>query len=115
MKRYLGLSLFAFAVLSFAAVWLGGLNQDEGWGLYAASLVADGKVPYLDFFYTQGPVTAYVYAALSPLWEPFGLVGGRIATWLMGAAARGPRRRMPSRAPGCRRSRDTEPDRKSVV
>ena len=87
MKRYLGLALFAFAVLSFAAVWLGGLNQDEGWGLYAASLVADGKVPYLDFFYTQGPVTAYVYAALSPLWEPFGLVGGRIATWLMGAAA----------------------------
>lgn len=87
MKRYLGLSLFAFAVLSFAAVWLGGLNQDEGWGLYAASLVADGKVPYLDFFYTQGPVTAYVYAALSPLWEPFGLVGGRVATWAMGALA----------------------------
>ena len=31
MKIFWALAIFAFAVLGAAAVWLGGLNQDEGW------------------------------------------------------------------------------------
>jgi len=87
MKRYLSLALFAFVFLASAAVWTGNLNQDEGWGLYAALSVARGEVPYRDFFYTQGPVAAYFYAAFSPLWEPFGVAGARILTALVGALA----------------------------
>ena len=33
MKAFGWLGLFAFAVLGAAAVWMGGLNQDEGWYL----------------------------------------------------------------------------------
>ena len=67
MKRYEALAGFAFAVLAFAAVWLGGLNQDEGWYLYAARLVGEGKLPYRDFFFTQGPVLPFIYSVLPVL------------------------------------------------
>ena len=50
------------------AVWFGGLNQDEGWYLYAAQMVRAGKLPYRDFFYTQGPTMPFVYAVLAPVW-----------------------------------------------
>ena len=60
-KIFWALAVFAFAVLGAAAVWLGGLNQDEGWYLYAANLVAEGKMLYRDFFYTQGPAMPSVY------------------------------------------------------
>ena len=65
MKAFGALSVFAFVVLGAAAVWMGGLNQDEGWYLYAANLVAEGKVPYRDFFYTQGPLLPFVYSAFT--------------------------------------------------
>lgn len=58
------------------AVWWGGLNQDEGWYLYAARLVGEGKVPYRDFFFTQGPILPYVYSAM-PI---HGLLSGRLST-----------------------------------
>ena len=80
MKRYGILALFGFACLAFAAVWLGGLNQDEGWYLYAANLVAEGEVPYRDFFYTQGPVMPVVYAAFANVWRHWGILGARIFT-----------------------------------
>ena len=41
MKIYWALAVFAFVVLGAAAVWMGGLNQDEGWYLYAANMVAE--------------------------------------------------------------------------
>ncbi len=84
MKRYGILALFAFACLAFAAVWLGGLNQDEGWYLYAANLVAEGEVPYRDFFYTQGPVMPVVYAAFADVWRNWGILGARIFTLAIG-------------------------------
>lgn len=86
MKRYWFLAAFGFAVLAFAAVWLGALNQDEGWYLYAARLVSEGKIPYRDFFYTQAPVMPIVYAAFVSVWNSFGLLGGRILTFALGAA-----------------------------
>jgi len=87
MKRYGTLAGIAFAVLVFASVWLGALNQDEGWYLYAARLVAEGKVMYRDFFYTQGPLLPLVYSAFCGAWEDAGLVGGRIVTASIGLLA----------------------------
>ena len=85
MKWYIGLAAFAFAVLACAAVWFGGLNQDEGWYLYAANLVGEGYLPYRDFFYTQGPVMPIVYSVFSSIWRNWGLVGARIFTLALGA------------------------------
>ena len=85
MKRYWFLAAFGFVVLAFAAVWLGALNQDEGWYLYAARLVSEGKTPYRDFFYTQAPVMPVVYAAFTSIWNSFGLLGARILTISFGA------------------------------
>ncbi len=84
MKRYWSLAAFGCAVLSVAAVWLGGLNQDEGWYLYAAQLVAEGKAPYRDFFYTQAPVMPMVYSAFAWVWRAHGLLGARIFTLTIG-------------------------------
>jgi len=79
-------TLFAFVVLAAAAVWLGGLNQDEGWYLYAAGCVADGRMPYRDFFYTQGPLMPIVYSAFAGVWSAAGLLGARVLTLLVGIA-----------------------------
>ena len=78
------LAVFAFAVLGAAAVWLGGLNQDEGWYLYAANLVAEGKMLYRDFFYTQGPEMPSFYRAFTWVWGTWGLLGARILTLMLG-------------------------------
>ena len=59
------------------AVWWGGVNQDEGWYLYAARLVGEGKVPYRDFFFTQGPVLPYIYSFM----PVHGLLSGRLVTF----------------------------------
>ncbi len=85
MKRYWFLAAFGFVVLAFAAVWLGALNQDEGWYLYAARLVSEGKTPYRDFFYTQAPVMPVVYAAFASVWNSFGILGARVLTMAIGA------------------------------
>ena len=60
MKKFWLLSVFAFAALAGTAVWFGGLNQDEGWCLYASRMVAEGMMPYRDFAYTQGPLMPVV-------------------------------------------------------
>lgn len=77
--------------VSFLAVWFGGLNQDEGWYLYAAQMVREGFLPYRDFFYTQGPAMPFVYSVLAPVWgqaSPFhGLLGGRVVTLALGCLA----------------------------
>ena len=62
----------------------GNLNQDEGWYLYAARSVADGKMPYRDFAYTQAPALPYVYSLASPLVREHGLVAGRVTTQVFG-------------------------------
>ena len=87
MKKFWVLSLLAFAVLSGAAVWLGGLNQDEGWYLYAAQLVGEGKMPYRDFAYTQGPLMPLCYSFFAWVWKSWGLLGARLLTLCIGLAA----------------------------
>ncbi len=87
MRRYAYLAGFAFVVLAFAAVWIGGLNQDEGWYLYAAKLAREGKMPYRDFFYTQGPLMPIVYSAFTWVWDGWGLLGARVLTCGIGLLA----------------------------
>ncbi|MDR2849816.1 MAG: hypothetical protein LBW77_04635, partial [Verrucomicrobiota bacterium] len=79
-------ALAAVAALALygLAVWFGNLNQDEGWYLYAARSVAEGRLPYRDFFFTQGPVMPHVYGWLAGLWAPHGVLGGRVATACLG-------------------------------
>jgi hypothetical protein len=86
MKRYGFLAFGAFAVLAAAAAWLGGLNQDEGWYLYAAKMVDEGRMPYRDFFYTQGPLLPLVYSQFVWIWDSFGLLGARAFTCAIGFA-----------------------------
>lgn len=84
MKLYWFLGLGAALVLGAAAIWMGGLNQDEGWYLYAANLVAEGQLPYRDFFFTQGPVMPFVYSSFAFLWTRWGLLGARLFTLTLG-------------------------------
>lgn len=78
MRIYWFLAAVAAVVLGGASIWMGGLNQDEGWYLYAANLVADGQLPYRDFFYTQGPLLPIVYSAFTFVWKAWGLLGARL-------------------------------------
>lgn len=84
MKWYWMLALSAFVVLGAASVYMGGLNQDEGWYLYAANLVSEGRVPYRDFFFTQGPVLPYVYSLFTDIWRTHGLLGARVFNLFIG-------------------------------
>ena len=84
MKWLWSLAVFSFVVLGAAAVWLGGLNQDEGWYLYAANMVAEGKTLYKDFFYTQGPFMPRFYGSAGWVWKTWGLLGARILTLALG-------------------------------
>ena len=74
-------SWFALSVLN---VWMGELNQDEGWYLYAAKQLAEGSVPYRDFAFTQAPMLPLVYSWVYPWVGHFGLLGGRAVTWGFG-------------------------------
>jgi hypothetical protein len=82
-----GLWLLAVTVavgLAAANLWLGELNQDEGWYLYAAGQVAQGEMPFIDFAFTQGPVFPFFYALGRPLVELWGVAGGRFFTAVLG-------------------------------
>lgn len=87
VKRYWTLAIFGTICLAAAAVWMGALNQDEGWYLYAANMVSEGKMPYRDFQYTQGPLMPIVYSAFTWIWNGFGVLGARVFTLLLGVAA----------------------------
>ncbi len=76
-------------VLYLANLWLGGLNQDEGWYLYAALERAAGRLPYRDFFFSQGPLLPLVYGWLTPLWSWQGVLGGRVVTAVLGLSGAG--------------------------
>ena len=94
MKRMGWTSLVVFAVglsvlLSAANLFLGDLNQDEGWYLYAARQITEGRVLYRDFMFTQGPALPYVYGVLFPIIGKLGVAGGRLITSLFGLASVG--------------------------
>lgn len=82
-----GLGLATVVVLQAGSLFLGDLNQDEGWYLYGARLVAEGQRPFVDFATTQGPVMSYAYALAQPLVDAWGVAGGRLATAVLGFLA----------------------------
>lgn len=82
-----GTALLLATVLAVGNLWFGDLNQDEGWYLYAAQNISRGNMLYRDFFFTQGPVMPYLYAAAAPLWSNAGVLGGRILTTIFGFIA----------------------------
>lgn len=71
-------------VLAGLNVVLGPLNQDEGVYLHASRLLWEGRLPFIHHAYTQGPVTALVYALAGPLVAAQGVLGGRIFAALLG-------------------------------
>ena len=75
----------SWLALSCMNLWMGELNQDEGWYLYAARQMAEGRMPYRDFAFTQAPMVPLAYSLANTWIERFGLAGGRGATWLFGA------------------------------
>ncbi len=85
MKGYWLLAGVAFAILAVSAIWLGGLNQDEGLYLYAAKLLGEGQRLYADVPCTQGPIMPTIYAALSGFWLDGGILSARILTCVLGA------------------------------
>jgi len=90
MQKLLWVVAIAVAVvLCTCNLFLGDLNQDEGWYLYGARQVSLGRLPYVDFASTQGPVMSFAYAAAQPLVDAFGLAGGRFFTAALGLAAAG--------------------------
>lgn len=77
-------ALLAVLVLLFTNLIYGNLNQDEGWYLYAAKLIAAGKMPYRDFAFTQGPAMAFVYSLVGHAVQWGGLAAGRFFTAALG-------------------------------
>ena len=99
MNRALTIGLWTVAVLAAltlgaANLFMGELNQDEGWYLYAARMVSEGQLPYRDFAFTQAPLLPLAYSLVQPLVERGGVGAGRavtlgltLLTALMAAAA----------------------------
>ena len=79
-------ALVGALTLYSASLVRGDLNQDEGWYLYAGQMVAEGRLPYIDFASSQGPVVSFAYALAQPFVEHWGLAGGRLFTALLGLA-----------------------------
>lgn len=86
---YRSSALVLFLALAAANLFFGELNQDEGWYLYAARQVAEGRRPYADFAFTQGPALPAFYAALDPVVRRGGVGAGRALTALLGLASVG--------------------------
>lgn len=72
-----GVVVLATLALCAANIYFGDLNQDEGWYLYAARQIGKGFLPYRDFFFTQAPVTPFVFALTEWIWGGGGLLGAR--------------------------------------
>ena len=73
-----------YVVISAIYLFLGQVNADEGWYLYASKLVWQGQLPYQDFAYTQTPLLPYIYGLPQILFGP-SLYLGRITSILFSA------------------------------
>lgn len=81
-----GVAVGVALVLYACNLVFGDLNQDEGWYLYAARLVHEGQLPYVDFAHTQPPVLSFTYGLAWPLVARWGVAGGRLFTAGLGLA-----------------------------
>jgi hypothetical protein len=80
------LGLMLFIVNSVVFIFLGQVNADEGWYLYASKLVYTGQHPYQDFAFTQTPLLPYIYGIAQNLFAQ-SLYLGRITSVIFSAAA----------------------------
>ena len=78
------LLISVYVVLGIYYVFFGHLNYDEGFEIYASNLVYDGKIPYIDFWYTHGPVLSYIYG-IPQLIFGSSLYVGRLTSLFFGA------------------------------
>ncbi len=87
LRRWCLAAMLATLVAFAAATLLAGLNQDEGWYLYAARQMLRGRLPHADFFFTQGQLMPAFYALFGWLWSPMGVLGGRVFSALLSFTA----------------------------
>ena len=73
-------ALAILGVCGLAFVRGGHIQSDEGWYLTAAHEVLEGRLPYRDFMYTQGPLHPYVYGLAQCMLGP-GLLTARVTSW----------------------------------
>lgn len=78
LRRASVMAVGAAAVAALAFVFVGRINADEGWYLYAGRLVWRGELPYADFTFTQMPLMPYVYGLVQSI-EPSLLLGRLIS------------------------------------
>jgi len=69
-------------VCGLAFVRGGHVQSDEGWYLTAAREVLEGRLPYRDFMYTQGPLHPYLYGLAQRLLGS-GLLTARVTSWAL--------------------------------
>lgn len=77
-------AVVVYIILGACNIFLGDLNQDEGWYLYAARQVTQGNLPYRDYAFTQAPMLPLCYASADVWVERYGVLGGRIFTAALG-------------------------------
>jgi 4-amino-4-deoxy-L-arabinose transferase-like glycosyltransferase len=75
---WLFLALYSLFGLTF--VFLGILWDDEGWYFGGSWLVANGQLPYQDFFIHHNPVFFYLYAVPQYFFGP-NIIVGRLTSW----------------------------------
>lgn len=78
----LGVEILLSLTLALDRVWHSRLELDEGFYLTAGSHVFEGQVPYRDFPFFQGPLSAYVYGISQWAVGP-GILSGRATSFLL--------------------------------
>lgn len=82
-RKIATLIVIFFCLMMTLFIFTGEVNEDEGWYLYASKLVYNGKIPYVNFAYTQPPLLPFIYGGLQRLFGR-GLLLGRIITAIFG-------------------------------
>lgn len=78
----LAVEILLSVALALHRVWRFSLDLDEGFYLTAGSHVFEGQVPYRDFPFFQGPLTAYVYGISQWAAGP-GILAGRATSFAL--------------------------------
>jgi 4-amino-4-deoxy-L-arabinose transferase-like glycosyltransferase len=80
LAAWIALAILGACGLAF--VRGGHVQSDEGWYLTAAREVLQGRLPYRDFMYTQGPLHPYVYGLAQRVLGS-GLLAARETSWAL--------------------------------
>ncbi len=79
------LPLLVYLFFSTVLLFQGKIHVDEGTYLASAALLADGKLPYIDYLYLQMPVFPFIYGGLFYIIGS-GLLKARLISMLFGFA-----------------------------